>query len=260
MRDTRFRTRRRTAILAALLIAAAALPLAAQIPEGYRPRYVNDLAGVIDRREEARLSALATELEAKTGAEMAVLTVRSLEGRDIEGYANDLLVRWGIGKSGENNGVLIVAAIDDRRARIEVGYGLEPILPDGFVGGILDGEVLPRFREGRYGEGLYAGALAVARRIAREEGVELTGAAGVRGTRDPRGRGRGSPCGTIGSILFFILFLVFAVRHPFLAALLLMGRGGGFGGGFGGGLGGGSGGFGGFGGGLGGGGGASRSW
>ncbi len=233
--------------------------LASQIPEGYRPGLVSDFAGIISPEWEGRITDLATELERKTGAEIATVTVRSLEGEDLEGFAYKLLVDWGIGKRGENNGVLILVAVEDRKTRIEVGYGLEPILPDGYVGGILDESVLPRFRKGEYGEGIYAGAFAVADRIAKEAGIELTGEGVVPGVRQVSQR-RTSPCGTIGSILFFIFFVLFAIRHPFLA-LFLFGRGfGGFGGGFGGGMGGGSGGFGGFGGGLGGGGGASRGW
>jgi len=233
----------------------------AQIPEEYRPSSVNDLAGVVEPEWREKMTALAAELDEKTGAELAVVAVRSLEGEDIEGYANRLLVDWGIGKKDENNGVLLLAAIEDRKLRIEVGYGLEPILPDGFVGGVLDNEVLPRFREGRYGEGLYHGALAVAERVAEDAGVELTGQ-GVIPRSDRVGNPVISPCGVIGSLVFFIFFLYLMIRHPFLAALLFLRGGGfrGFGGGFGGGLGGGSGGFGGFGGGLGGGGGASRGW
>jgi uncharacterized protein len=230
-----------------------------QIPEGHKPELVNDFADMISVEWERRITDLALELERKTGAEVAVVTVRSLEGQDLEGYANKLLVGWGVGKRGENNGVLILVAVEDRRTRIEVGYGLEPILPDGYVGGILDENVLPRFRESKFGEGIYAGVLAVADRIAMEAGVELTGEGVVQGVREVAQRRR-SPCGTVGSVIFFIFFLLFAIKHPFLA-LFLFGRGfGGFGGGFGGGMGGGSGGFGGFGGGLGGGGGASRGW
>jgi len=234
---------------------------AAEIPEGYSPQPVNDFAGLIDPVWEARLTSLAAELEAKTGAEMAVVVIRSLEGEDIEGYANRLLVDWGIGKKGRNNGVLFLVAAEDRRMRIEVGYGLEPILPDGYLGGILDDMVLPFFKDGRYGEGIYTGSLAVAERIAEDAGVELTGTVKTRQGQPVRERGV-SPLRMIGMFLFFIFFLFFAVRHPFIAALLFFGRGGlgGFGGGFGGGIGGGSGGFGGFGGGLGGGGGSSRGW
>src|SRR5205814_7168110 len=104
--------------------------------------YVSDFAGVIDAQTRQQLESVLAELEQKTSAEVAVVTVRGLEGRDIEGYANDLFTAWGIGKKGKDNGVLFLISPQDRKMRIEVGYGLEGILPDGAVGRIRDTYVL----------------------------------------------------------------------------------------------------------------------
>ncbi len=216
---------------------------------------VNDFAGVIGS-EAASIENVLRELEQKTGTQVAIVTLSSLEGGEIDDFAVRLFETWGIGQSGEDNGVLLLAAIEDREVRIEVGYGLEPLIPDALAGRILDEAVLPAFRQEQYGAGMAAGAATLALLVANSAGVELTGTiaapAPVAQTRNP-----------LGGLLRFIvlLFLLpFIIRNPWLALMLFssgrMGRGFG-GGGFGRG---GGGGFGGFGGGMSGGGGAGRSW
>jgi len=212
-------------------------------------RRVYDYAKALGSRETAVLNALLEELDGKTRSSLVVVTLPSLEGEEINDFANRLYQKWGIGKKGVDKGVLLLAVLKDRKVRIEVGYGLEGILPDAKTGRILDSAVTPLFKQGRYGDGLLGGAYAIAQVIAEDSGVRLTGASPVRVR--PRQR-RGS--GLLGLVFLIIMIPIF-IRHPFLALFLLSGmRGGGFsGGGFGGGMGG-------FGGGLSGGGGASRSW
>jgi uncharacterized protein len=231
-----------------LIVAVGAQAAKLPKPEGW----VSDFAGVMDAASREKTAAVVQELERKTSAEIAVVTVKKLEGETVESYAADLLSAWGIGKKDKDNGVLILAAIEDRRVRIEVGYGLEGILPDGKTGEILDRYILPPFKEGNYGQGVFQGALAVASVIAKDAGVEITGELPVEPAQEGKTRSGG-----ILSIIIMVLLFIFFVRHPFLF-LLLMGGGGRHGGGFGGGFGGG--GFGGFGGGSSGGGGASRGW
>jgi uncharacterized protein len=216
---------------------------------------VNDFAGVMGP-EEPPLEALLRELEQKTGAQVAVVTLSSLEGGEISDFSNRLFERWGIGQAGEDNGVLLLAAIEDRQVWIEVGYGLEPLIPDARAGRVLDEAVLPSFRQEQYGPGLAAGAASLALLVANESGVELTG----RLTPQPVATETPSPfAGLLRLLVLFVVVLLF-IRNPWLAFMLLSsGRmSGGFGGG---GFGrGGGGGFGGFGGGMSGGGGAGRSW
>jgi uncharacterized protein len=195
---------------------------------------------------------MSAEIEQKTSAEVAVVTVRDLGGGSIDDYASRLFEKWGIGKKGKDNGVMLIAAIDDRKVRIEVGYGLEGILPDGKCGEILDTYVLPRFKAGDYGKGLAAGAAEIARAIAKDAGVELTGQYLNEYPPAPQR----SFLFSIMKIIFFIILFIIFVRHPFLF-LLFFGSGGFGGGSSRGGFGGG---FGGFGGGMSGGGGASRGW
>ena len=153
--------------------------------------------------------------------------------------------------------MLLLASIEDRKVRIDVGYGLEGALPDAVTGRILDTEVIPRFKAGAYGQGLTAGAAGVARRIATEAGITLQGEPVVARTRPGTRRGRGKP--GVMHVIMLIVMVVLFIRNPSLFFLLLMSgsMGGSSRGGFGGG---GGGGFGGFGGGMSGGGGASRGW
>lgn len=221
-------------------------------PEGW----VNDYAQTISSEFESKIEGLAVEVERKTGVEMTVVTVENMQGWTVEEYASRLYEAWGIGKRGLDNGVLLLLAMEERKVRIETGYGLEGILPDGRAGEILDRYALPDFRDGAYGSGLYRSLVAVAAIIAEDRGVTITGTERIR-FRSERPESRG------GSGLFFIIvfvFLMIVTRGrilPWLIFSMMMGsggRGGSFGGGsFGGG-------FGGFGGGMSGGGGASRGF
>ncbi|HXK62414.1 MAG TPA: TPM domain-containing protein [Acidobacteriota bacterium] len=221
--------------------------------------FVNDFAGVFPPNQRSELESFLAEVERKTTSQIAVVTISSLEDNEIRDFANRLFERWGIGRRDQDNGLLMIAAIQDRQVWIEVGYGLEPIIPDARAGRILDQYVIPSFRQGDYAGGLSAGARAIAQIIAQEAGVQIDGAP-VRGSPSREVEGGGIGC--LGYILIGILILVF-IRHPFLFLLLLQILGGGGGGSRRGGFGGGGfggGGFGGFGGGSSGGGGAGRSW
>ena len=99
--------------------------------------YVNNFAGVLDGRWEAAIDRYCAALEQATGAQFAVVTVKSLEGDPIEDTANKLYREWGVGKKGSNEGLLLLLSIEDKKQRAEVGYGLEPIIPDGYAGGVL---------------------------------------------------------------------------------------------------------------------------
>lgn len=224
--------------------------------------FVNDFGNVISPPIAAKIEALCNELREKTGAEVAIATFPTIGDEDPDDYANRLFEKWGLGKKGKDNGVLLFLALGERkRVRIETGYGLEGILPDITAGRILDNYVIPQFRRKDYGGGLLAGTQAIAGIIAADAGVEITGAVRPNFRRQQRSE-RGFPPFAI--IILFIIIIVLA-RSGLLGPLLLSGMfggrggrdhwgGGGFGGGFGGG------GFGGFGGGGSGGGGASRSW
>jgi uncharacterized protein len=243
-------------LFAALLVvlAAQAEPVSQLKPTGY----VNDFAHVLDQNAIAQMENICRQIDEKAHAQIAVVTIHTLDGADVESYAVDLFKRWGIGSKSTDRGVLILYAIDDRRARIEVGYGLEPILPDGKVGG-FQREAIPFMRGGQYSQALLLVTSRVAEVIAQDAKVEFTGPE----IPAPRMRPAQRPGISLGGIVLLIIVVLVVLMTPLRGILFWMllsggGRGGGWGGGgFGGG---GGGGFGGFGGGSSGGGGASSSW
>lgn len=144
--------------IAALLLFLSLSPLMAEakadIPDPVGDIYVQDFAGLLSSEQKASLNNLGRNLENATTAQVAVLTVDSLDGSSIEDYANEAFREYGIGSKEENNGVLLVIAIDDKAVRIEVGYGLEGALPDGKVGRILDDFTMPYLQDGQYDEAI----------------------------------------------------------------------------------------------------------
>lgn len=137
--------------------------------------FVQDYADVIAPTDKALIDSIGRELEAKTTAQVVVLTVKTLDKQPIEAYALDVLRAWGIGSRESNNGVLMVVSTDDRQARIEVGYGLEGVLPDGLTGRIQDQNMLPFFEQGNYSKGILQGYAAIVGTIAKEANVQITG-------------------------------------------------------------------------------------
>jgi uncharacterized protein len=247
----------------ALLAVALALSAGAADPPLPAPRgFVTDLAHVIPAATAARITALATELRDKTGAEIAVLTVDTTAPLDDFTYALRIAEAWKPGRKGEDTGVVFLVAVKDRKVRILVGYGLEGILPDGLVGEIRDREIVPAFRAGDIGGGVWRGVVALATRIAAARGARLDGMPA------PEPAGQPQSGGLLFLVIVIVIIAVMVYLTTFAPGIRSRGRGyggyggfggfGGFGGGFGGG--GGGGGFGGFGGGSFGGGGAGGSW
>ena len=130
--------------------------------------YVNDLAGVIEAENIAKLNILANKLKENTGAEIAVVTVRSTYPLDSKSYATQLFEKWGIGKKEKDNGLLILFVKNQKRIEVEVGYGLEGMITDGFAGEVLDKYAIPAFKDKNYGRGLYLASLAFYDRITKE--------------------------------------------------------------------------------------------
>ena len=123
--------------------------------------FVSDIAGLIAPADRTALETRLSTLEKETDAEVAVVTVPDLGGTTIEDYASQLFEAWGIGKKDQDNGVLLIIALRERKARIEVGYGLEPIITDARAGRILDDKVIPKFKNGDYNTGILQGAAAI---------------------------------------------------------------------------------------------------
>lgn len=155
------------------LVLLAAVPLCAVDWNALRPQgYVSDFSGVIDAHSRQVLNDYGAAVEKATGAQIAVATIPSLEGEPLEDVANDLFHAWGIGQKNKDNGVLLLLVVGDRRSRLEVGNGLEEILPDGFDGLLLE-NMRPELRAGQYGAAMITAAQVIGEAIAKARGVKI---------------------------------------------------------------------------------------
>ncbi len=226
---------------------------------------------MVDGAARQRLEVYCAAVERATGAEIALVVLPSLENEPVEDVANTIFRAWGVGQKGSNEGIMMLLAIGDHRDRLEVGYGLEPILPDGFDGRVLR-QMAPALRQQQYGQAMIAAAQTIGETIAHAKNVTLT--ATLPRTIRPQAYDA-IPWQAILGVIFVIVWLFRSAGGPrgmggggpggLLTGLLLgsmMGGGRGSFGGGGGGFGGfdSGGGFGGFGGGDSGGGGASGGW
>lgn len=219
--------------------------------------YIYDGAKMISAEDKARMTMFFTELQSKTTAQIAVVTVATTQPEPIEMYAVELFKRWGIGQKGKDNGVLFVIARDDRQLRIEVGYGLEGALPDSISKNIIDNIVVPEFKKSNFSVGIFRGASAIVSLVAKEYNVAVTGEENQ--ILDRVGSSSGdSELSWLFLLILFILILFINSSGPRnrSGGGYWYGGSGGWGG-YGGSSGGG---FGGFGGGMSGGGGASGRW
>jgi len=160
---------RHGAWLVLLASAGWAVDWTAYKPEGF----VSDFAKVLDPAGKSRLEAYSATVQRATGVQLALVTIPSLEGEPIEDVANTIARSWGVGQKGKNEGILLLLAIRDRKSRLEIGYGLEPILPDGLAGSVLR-EMRPALRRQQYGDALNAAAETLGTTIAKAKNVPLT--------------------------------------------------------------------------------------
>ncbi|MGI5920503.1 MAG: TPM domain-containing protein [Syntrophomonadaceae bacterium] len=224
------------------------------IPQPTRELYILDEANVLSPDTEAMIISTSEELNQKTKAQVAVVTLNSLNGESLEDTSLGILRQWQLGDKELNNGLLILVVPSERKSRIEVGYGLEGALPDAKTGRIQDETMLPAFREGKYDLGIRQGYQTIVQEVAQEYNVKINAPTN---NIPPAEAADKTPTwlkilGVLG--LLFLLWLDFKLFNGFFFGFLLgtLFRGGG---GFGGGRGGNSGG-----GGSGGGGGSSRGW
>ncbi|HXQ16503.1 MAG TPA: YgcG family protein [Caulobacteraceae bacterium] len=249
-------------MLIGLMLALFALPAIAAPTFPALTGRVVDNAHVLSAQTQADLTAKLADLETKTGRQVVVVTLPDLQGYDIEDYGYQLGRAWGIGQKGQNNGVLFIVVPSEHKVRIEVGYGLEPVLTDALSSVILQEQVLPKFRTGDVDGGVSAGTNAIISQLSLDQASAEANVARATQQAQPH---RGIPIAAIFAL--FIMFIVFTSifrNHGggglgWLLPLMILNSGsrsswgGGGGGGFGGGgFSGGGGSF--------GGGGASGSW
>ncbi len=254
-----------------LILALSPFVLGEKVADIQPTGYVIDLANVLTPDAKTKISAMATELQQKTGAQIAVVTVNSLEGEDRDQYAVDLYKHLGVGPKKGDEGVLLLVAPKDRQYKIEVGYGLEPVINDARAGDI-GRAMVPNLKAGDYSGAILSAMTQIAQLVAADKGVQLTG---VPNRLRAPARGKNIPWW----LVFLGIFIVFQIIRAIIRGggggpgsglrsrgmgvppiIFMPGMGGGGGGGVVGFGGGGGGGFGGFGGGMSGGGGAGGSW
>ena len=219
-RTERPRTRRQPRAPWPLLLVTLALLLAAPGAQGakdipFLAARTNDLANIVSTDVRDRIEKKLADLEQRTGAQVAVLTVDSLDGDSIEDYAVRVFQTWKLGRKDVNDGVLFVVARQERRMRIEVGYGLEGRLTDARSRQILDDIVRPHFRAGNFAAGVEAGVDAIAAVVS---GAPLP---------TPR-RDRGQQLGSIVGLLVFSLMFLLVIGTFSVVALLTPGSPGWF--------------------------------
>lgn len=169
---------------ARVVLALLALPALAFADFPKHTGYVNDFSRLLGEAARVELEQLLRETEQQTTAEIAVAIVPSLDGMSVEEYANRLFQEWGIGKDQVDNGVLVLVAPNDREMRIEVGYGLEPVLPDGLAGEMIRTNFLPRFRDNDYEAGIRDGMARVVEVVKRRHVLTAEERAALSNTDD----------------------------------------------------------------------------
>src|SRR5580698_74900 len=154
--------------LLCLVAPALAVDWKALTPQGY----VSDFAGVVDAQSKAAIESYAAAVKQATGAELAFVTVQSVQGEPIEDVANDLFHAWGIGRKGEDDGAMVLLSVGDHKSRLEVGGGLGGAIPDGMAGLLLD-DMRPALRQNQYGAAFVAAAEHLGSTIAQSKGVSV---------------------------------------------------------------------------------------
>ena len=227
--------------------------------------YVSDFAGVLSPQTQTSLNALCARVDRLAHAQIAVVTIKSLDGEPIEDFATALEDKWKVGKKGTDRGLLLIIAANDRKYRFEVGYGLEGILPDGRVGNI-GRQMAPYLQRDDDDAAVNLAVQQVVGVIAADAGVNVNAAPAYSRAPQQQQQLTLGQLLVLGVILLLVIFFLARFGGSgllgFLIGMFMGGGGGGGRGGWGGGGGGDGdgGGFGGFGGGSSGGGGASGSW
>lgn len=172
---------------------------------------VVDEAGLLSPEAEARLTQRLAALEAETTDQLVVVTVRDLQDHDIADYGYQLGRHWGIGQAGEDNGALLIVAPEERKVRIEVGYGLEPVLTDAMSAHIIQTDILPAFREGGFERGIVQGVEAIATQLTLDPAEAEARALAVAETEEDEG-------GINPGVVIFVAIVLFLLVSSLIAA------------------------------------------
>jgi uncharacterized protein len=168
---------------------------------------ITDKANILSSAKEQQLRNQLDSLERQTGAAVVVVTLSSMQGGQIDDFTNRLFEKWGAGDPDKDNGVMLLIAVKERKMRIEVGYGLEAVIPDGLAGQIRDDYVLANFKRGQMEQGVEAGALKLVELVAKHYGAEIT-------FKPPTARKPKSNISddSLATIFFIVLFVAYVIR------------------------------------------------
>jgi uncharacterized protein len=189
--------------LVVLLLGLAAVPALAQPTFPALSGRVVDQARLLSEAREAEITAKLAALEADTGDQLVVVTIDSLQDLEIEDYGYRLGRAWGIGAEETDSGVLLIVAPNERKVRIEVGYGLEPVLTDALSNQIIQTEILPPFREGGFERGISAGVDAIDAQLRLDPAEAAARAA----ASEPTGSEMPIMTAVIIGVVFLLLFI-----------------------------------------------------
>jgi len=170
--------------------------------------YVNDYAGLLSNETKQHIMDKSVNLQMQTKAQIVVVTVKNLEGKSLESYATELFREFGIGDKEENNGLLLLLALDERKFRVEVGYGFEGILPDAKTGRFQDDYIIPYLRENNWDEGVLNGFNAFYKEVCEyydiDANVEIKKGTSASESEDT--------IVTIGSLIIMIIFIIISYK------------------------------------------------
>ncbi len=179
--------------------------------------FVVDAADVIPDDQEAALTKRLDDLQKATGNQLVVATIPDLQGYPIEDYGYRLGRAWNVGLKDVNNGAILIVAPNDRKVRVEVGYGLEPVLTDAFSSVIVNQQILPRFKAGDMAGGIVAGANALADQLALPDAEAKAKVAAAAADYDKTHRSTGNSDGGVPFGLIFWGIVLAAILIPMLS-------------------------------------------
>ena len=205
-------------MIAVALVAFATMSLGQSVPP--LQGRVNDYAELLDATAEDALTRQLTAIDSSTSAEVVILTIASLEGRELEPYANEIFNEWGLGKRALNNGVLILVARNDRKVRIEVGYGLEGTVTDALAGRIIRNTMAPHFKNGDYTAGIQEAVNAIEAAIKGDSQAAIEPVPTA--ANQPKSNDSGAFGWLVGLFIIFMLLLPFVLVGGFITLVFVL--------------------------------------
>ncbi|GAA0686797.1 MULTISPECIES: TPM domain-containing protein [Clostridium] len=192
-------------LLILVLLFSSSAGASPQLPSPTPYKYINDYSGIINHDYAEKIVSIGRELENKTGSQAVAVVIDSTEGIPIEDYSIKLFRSWGIGEKGKDNGLLILVAVKDRTWRVEVGRGLEGVVPDALSNRVMESLAKPNFADGNYDDGILNSYSTFSDYIAKDYGITLDKSLKI---MLPKEDSSNSNIGKVAVFVFFVLILL----------------------------------------------------